>query len=428
MLGALVFGLCMVAVASIVVLSVRGSVEDHLRSRITLEAAQLLGDYADDGMDELRHDIRERIKRQSSDRLYYAVTNAEGRSIFDAIPHVPQEGWHTKTAATGEKLIVHTYALSDGYWLSIAADTHTLSALEEALRHTFALVFIVMAVLSALAGALVSRKFLRQVERLQHSAERIGRDSITARIPLRGVDDEFDALALTINHMLDRIETLMRDVRYVSTSIAHDLRTPLGVLRQKLEVLDAKADTAEMQALTAASIAQLDSTLDTFSSLLKISEIESQPNKNGYERVDLAALLTQLTEVYAPIAEEKHQKLTLAIPHRLEAVQGDKKLLTQFFVNLIENAINHTPDGTAIHIVAIMHEGKVTVHITDNGPGIDPGEYGNIFKPFYKMDSSRAGKGNGLGLSLVAAIAKRHNITIILRDHAPGLIVECVFM
>lgn len=426
MIGAFTFGVCMLVIASIVVLSVRDSVEDHLRNRISLEAAQLLGDYADDGMDELRHDIRERIKRQTTDRLYYSVVNEEGRAIFDAIPFIAEEGWHTETAKTGEKLILKSYALNEGYWLIIGADTHTLSALEEALRNTFVLVFIAMALLSLLAGVLVSRRFLKQVERLQRSAERIGRDSITARIPLRGVNDEFDALGLTINHMLDRIETLMRDVRYVSTSIAHDLRTPLGVLRQKLEAMDASAETTEMRVQTASAIEQLDNTLATFSSLLKIAEIESQPSAN-HERVDLAALLNGLVEVYAPIAEEKQQTLELAITQRISPVQGDKKLLTQFFVNMIENAINHTPEGTEIRIAAVMHEGKVVVHVADNGPGIDASQYGNIFKPFYKMDSSRGGKGSGLGLSLVAAIAKRHNITMTLRDNAPGLIVECTF-
>ncbi len=426
MLGALVFGLCMVAMASIVVFSVRGSVEDHLRNRITNDGAQLMGDYHDDGIDELRHDIRERIKRQTTDRLRYSIINEEGRAIFDTLPFIATEGWHTATTDAGERLILKNYPLADGYWLTVGADTHTLGALEDALRNTFVIVFFAMAVVSLLAGVLVSRRFLRRVERLQRSAERIGRDSITARIPLRGVHDEFDALALTINHMLDRIETLMRDVRYVSTSIAHDLRTPLGILRQKLEAMDASAETPEMRAQTAAAMEQLDSTLATFSALLKIAEIESEPGAH-FTPINLHELLHGLVEIYGPIAEEKQQKLELAITQRISAVRGDKKLLTQFFVNLIENAINHTPAGTEIRIAAAMHAGKVVVHVADNGPGIDASHYGNIFKPFYKLDSSRGGKGSGLGLSLVAAIAKRHNMTITLRDNAPGLIVECTF-
>ncbi|WP_084398212.1 sensor histidine kinase, partial [Henriciella aquimarina] len=346
-LAAGLFVLCMMAMALFIYLSVREDMEDQLRDQITAETRQLMGDYADDGLDELRHDISERLERNPGTRLRYTVESPDGIALFDRLRLPDPPGWSRLAPEDAPPLILLTTPLEDGYTLGVAADTRSIGDTAGALRHAFLIVVVPMLALAILVGALLSHRFLLRVERVKQTADRIGKATLSARLEPSGSGDDFDGLIETINRMLDRIEELVHDVRHVSTNIAHDLRSPLGRLRQRLEKLASAQSDAAMREETAEAIALLDETLDTFSAILRIAELESGAAEIRGDPVDLPALLGELCEIYEPVAAERGDTLTVEAGGPV-SVPGDRALLTQMLANLIENAMRHNAPGIAI--------------------------------------------------------------------------------
>lgn len=395
---------------AVLYIDVQQSLEDQLKERIHAEMEQLLGDYRDDGMNELRHDIRERIEASPTNRLRYYIQNADGRIIFDKLSTLPRErGWHNIA-----HLVLLVEPLEDGYVLAIGGEMTVMQDMQDVMLHGLLMSFVFSLVLGVIGGLIVSRRFLKRVDRLSRTAEMIGAGDLTQRITLNGTGDDFDQLATTINRMLDRIEQLLGEIQHVTTNIAHDLRTPLTKLRNRLELL--QGDNPEI----VDSIALLDESLNTFSALLRIAEVESGARREGFTQVDLSLLLTQLSDTYCVVAEQEGATLRMNITPAIY-VNGDKHLLTQMFSNLIENALKY--GGKEITVG--LQQNKIWVG--DNGAGIPESERSLILKPFYRSDKSRSTRGNGLGLSLVAAIAALHSMKLALNDNKPGLRVELYY-
>ncbi|MET0406470.1 MAG: ATP-binding protein [Cystobacter sp.] len=428
---AAVFGLSVFFLGVIVFFGVRASIEQQLRGEIDAEIGQLLVDYRDDGLEELRHDIRERIESNPARRLHYYLQSPEGRVVFDPLSAIPTpDGWHTvRVKVEGVKgaktsVLLRSLTLEEGYKLAVAADLARMREAEQAIRQAFGWAFLFTLGAGALGGLWIGQRFLSQVDAITRAAERIGQGDVTGRLPSRGTGDDLDQLAAVINRMLDRIQQLLENVRQVGTSIAHDLRTPLGHLRQQLEAMrPSSLPTARREVLLEEALGQLDATLETFSSLLRIAEVESGSRRSGFEAVNLSELLAGLVEVYQPVAEDGGQRLTASLQPSCQ-VQGDRGLLTQLFANLVENALRHSGEGSAIHLGLDVTEEGFRATVSDTGPGIDAAEYENVLKPFYRLDASRTRPGSGLGMSLVAAIASLHGLCLVLADNHPGLKVS----
>ncbi len=246
---------------------------------------------------------------------------------------------------------------------------------------------------------------------------------LSKRISIEGNWDDLSNLAQILNAMFARIEMLMAGIRDVSDSIAHDLRTPLTRLRQHLESSAKKKPTQkEMERL----IEEADALLETFNSLLRISNIEKGKRHQPFETVNLIAIMQDVAELYEPVSEEKN--ITLALKHCEQAqVQGDKHLLFQLFANLLDNAVKFSPKGTTVSLLVEQKNKRVVVSISDQGSGLSQQERDKVFQRFYRADKSRNTSGNGLGLSLVKAIAELHNADIQLEDNTPGLRVTISF-
>ena len=228
----------------------------------------------------------------------------------------------------------------------------------------------------------------------------------------------------SLNAMLDRIQALMLGLQQVSNDIAHDLRTPLTRLRQRLELAQRRETTTNgFRAALDDAIANADEILDTFGALLRIAQIEAGTRRAGFGPVRLDALLTDLVEAYQPVAEEKDQILGGCVGPTLD-LRGDKELLTLLFVNLIENAIRHCPSGSVIEVGAEREGTGIAAWVADNGPGIPIACHEKVLQRFYRLEASRTTPGNGLGLSAVVAIATLHGASLILEDNQPGL--RCV--
>jgi signal transduction histidine kinase len=420
LLYALVFSISVFLLGCIVFFIGRHSLEEQLRTRIEAEATQLLAGYQNDGLEELRHEVKERIEASPAHRLQYSLQDQSGRVVFDGIIFPPSPGWHRLTTPEGQDLLLLTVPLDEDYLMAVAADMDGVTAIERTVRNTFLLAFVFTLFIGITGGVVVSRRFLARVDRLTRTAESIGRGNLSERVPVSGAGDDFDQLATTINRMLGQIEQLMEGARQVSTSIAHELRTPLGRLRQKLEALQAMQASSTSRTLCEDSLSTLDETLGTFSALLRIAEMESGSFSAAFTPVDLSSLLPDLVESYRPVAEERSQELTAEVAPCLR-VNGDKSLLTQLFANLIENALRHTGAGTHIRVGARQEGDTVVAQVCDDGPGIPASERELITKPFYRLDRSRHTRGSGLGLSLAAAIAALHEASLQLEDNAPGL-------
>ena len=274
-------------------------------------------------------------------------------------------------------------------------------------------------------GYALNRDVNRRLAAISGTAEAIIDGDLSRRVPVRGSDDDLDRLALTFNRMLDRIATLMESLKQVSNDIAHDMRTPLTRLRQKLEagLTETRAGEAPLEGV----LSDLDSILDTFAALLRIAQIESGgPARAAFRPCELAVLAQTVTEAFAPSAEDQHQSLRLTV-EATAVVDGDAELHTQMLVNLVENALRHAGPNARI-VVKVARAGHAAVlSVADDGPGVPEAERERLFDRFYRLERSRSTPGSGLGLALVAAVAKLHAAEVTLSPGQPGLEVRVSF-
>lgn len=316
--------------------------------------------------------------------------------------------------------------LRDGGYVLAAQDDERVSETREAIIGAFTIALAVALSLSIVGGALLSWLYLRRIESFNTVARAIFEGGVERRMPVSGSDDELDRLGINLNRMLDRIAQLMDAMRQVSADIAHDLRTPLGRLRQKLERLAAGQDAEAGRAVAAQALAETDAILETFGALLRIAQLESGDARSGFAQVDLSALMSQIAEFYAPVAHEGGRVLESSITPDL-IVRGDRSLLQQLIVNVIENALVHTPTGTRIMMSSSGTQRSWTAVVADDGPGIAAAERDRIFGRFYRAEKSRSTHGTGLGLALASAIAAVHDIDLSAGDNAPGLRIVMTF-
>jgi signal transduction histidine kinase len=317
--------------------------------------------------------------------------------------------------------------LPDGTFLFVGISDYQLGEVWEVILRTSLLGLGVTVVLAVAGGLAMSYGVLRRVEAVSRASRAIMAGDLAQRMMLRGTDDEFDRLSSSLNAMLDRIQDLMLGLQQVSSDIAHDLRTPLTRLRQRLELARRREATVKgLHAAVDGAIDNVDAILETFGALLRIAQIEAGSRRAGFQPVDLSTLLTELIEAYQPVAEERTQKLDAHIAPDLWVV-GDRELVTQMFANLIDNAMVHSAAGADLAVEAMSTPGGVQVMVRDNGPGIPPQYRQAVLQRFYRLDRSRSTPGSGLGLSLVNAVAGLHDATLVLEDHEPGLCCVVVF-
>jgi signal transduction histidine kinase len=280
-----------------------------------------------------------------------------------------------------------------------------------------ALIFL----LAAVASILVTRRTVGRIEQINATSRAIMLSGLDKRIPLRGTNDEWDRVAENLNLMLDRIETLMGEVKQVSDNVAHDLRTPLTRMRGRLEkAYHRQRDSGDDQSLIGDTIADLDAVLRIFSSLTRIAQIETQERKGAFRTVNLVEIASEVVELYDAAAEQDGTRLTL-VGDREVLVTGDRDLIFDAIANLVDNAIKHGRTGGQVVVANETIDGRPVVSIADDGPGIPVDQYEHVFKRFYRLEQSRYTPGNGLGLSLVAAVARLHGGRIEMLENSPGL-------
>jgi signal transduction histidine kinase len=314
--------------------------------------------------------------------------------------------------------------LPDGSILVVGRDMQDQREIEQLVWHAL-LAGGAVALLLAIGGALLFRRRLEhRVGAIRRTAREIEAGDLTRRIPISGVDDEFARLNRDINSMLDRIEHLMNGVRHVSNAIAHDLRTPLGRIRTRLEeALHPGSSTTQLAETGRFAIQQIDELIQMLDKLLQIAEAESGARRQSFAPVRLAQVIGDVVELYDAAAEEAGITLLTEISGD-PLTFGDKNLLTSALVNLLDNALKYAGGGATVRVRAARERDSVSIVVEDDGPGIPPAERPRVVERFYRLDRSRSLPGNGLGLSIVAAIASLHWGRLDLGDAAPGLIAR----
>lgn len=406
------------------------SLEQQLKNNIGSEITRLQSEYKSGGLPELITEINEVIDPKSQHLMEYGVLNQEGQLVAGNLSRFKlAEGWQTLRLASPKLnpnenhgiLLTRVVALPNHIWLGVGHESNTIEDAGEAIIQAFLWGFVLVIALGAAGGFYISRLFLKKIDRITQSTQAIIAGDLSHRLTVSENQDELDKLAILLNRMLDKIGGLIQNVQQVSNDIAHDLRTPVSRLKFRLEeALKANLSESQYNEELASAITEVDTILDTFSALLRISQIESQSRRSGFKVIDLGDIVASVTDALDPVAEEQGKIIKTDIENHIEWI-GDKELLTQLVFNLLENAILHTAENIQILVSLKPYVNRVELIVADNGPGITDEHRQKVFQRFYRLDQSRTTAGNGLGLSIVAAIVELHDGTIILADNQPGL-------
>jgi signal transduction histidine kinase len=399
---------------------------EQLDSMVSDEAQTLVNEFQKGGIHELSTEIVEREAAASPTRMIYAVFAPDGHRILGTLQTKrPDTGLHRVPFSDPSEGLDQARAMtvdaSPNIRIVVAVDDDWVDRSDEIVLVVFGVAFFGTFLLG-FGGAVILGGYLeRRLRSISRSAEAIIGGDTRQRMPVSGRRDEFDQLAMTLNRMLDRIEGLLENLRQVSSDLAHDLRTPLSRLRTRLErgVLD-HPDRDEAEVILQDAVQRIDEVLSLFGAILRIAEVESGETRRHFRLVDLSALATELAESFAPSVEEEERTLLWSIEPGI-CVDGDRELLAQAFINLLENAQRHTTVGTVIRMALVSAGDFASLSVVDNGLGVPKAELSRITKRFARLESSRNTTGYGLGLSLVRAVARLHRGSLILTNANPGL-------
>jgi len=417
---------------SLTKVSVKLIYRHELDRRLEGEANGLIGLYDARGLAYLAKAVADAERRPGG--FEYRLTGPDGRPLSGdlpatgAAPGITYLDWDD-VAVPGrpfEDLMVYTQRLPDGSTLTVGQNLSEESKLRHTLGRTLFWCGAIGAALGLALSYLFARGALHRIEGVVSAARAVSAGRMQVRAPTRTalIADDIDELGAAFNAMLDEIATLVSRVRWVSTDIAHDLRTPLTHVRQKLERIRRSEDPAARAA--AGEIERdMDELLRTFDAMLRLAEIESDAGAASAEPVDLAELTGRIADAYRPDIEAGGRRLIVEV--QSAKVIGDADLIGQAVANLLENAMRHTPAGAQIRLNVESVGGRAVVSVTDDGPGVPDDQREAVLRRFHRLEASRTTPGSGLGLPIVAAIAKRHGARLLLTSAEPGLTAALVF-
>jgi hypothetical protein len=407
---------------------------DREINAVIVSDTRAIGDRLHDfGLAGALQTINQRVSQTADEHAIYLLADPTYARVGGNLTAWPPEagetpGWYQielvhdgKRHATRGLHVI----LPAGFHLLVGRDVQDRLAIRDAIVTGLIWASVAAIVLAAIGGLLVRRTVLHRVEQINRTAGAIVRGDLSRRVPTRESADEFDRLAQTINRMLQQIQLLVEGVRNSSNSIAHELRTPLAEVRARLEdVLRTRPPAESVIREVQAAVAEIDHVIGVFGALLRLAEIDSGARLSGFRAVDLAEVVSEVAELYGPVAEERSIELSLDAPAGL-VVNGDPYLLAQAVGNLLDNAIKYAPAETPISIQVQRRQGdRIAIAVADRGPGIAEAEKPHVAERFFRGRASGTTSGVGLGLSLVTAVARLHGGSLALIDHEPGLIAE----
>jgi signal transduction histidine kinase len=406
------------------------------RELVNNDAAGLLDLYREDGSSALFEELQRRQAKPEDPDAVHVLVSPQGRVRLGNIALLPHrspaprwiefnEAWLANEASDVPlRVIARQQRLSDGSLLVTGLRLRSQDRFLALMQRISLVAFAFAATLGGMVGWLTSRWVSRRLRSLDVTAERVGEGELALRVPLDHSDDAFDRLARRFNAMLDRIEELLGGVRHATDHIAHDLRTPLTRLRNRLEGLRQQPSDASQRAALEGAVAETDQLLQSFGALLRLARIEAQAPAAADPLLDLSELVVDAVELYVPSAAERDIRVRVDL-HTVW-VRGDRDQLFQVVVNLLDNALKYAPAGSEVATRLQECDEGVVLEIADCGPGIPEADRERVFDRFQRLETHRGSPGIGLGLSLVRAIVHRHGGRIALLDSAPGLRVRVI--
>ena len=433
-LFAAIFGACFTILILVTYFTASSAMRAQLRGLVDEDMRALVAEMTNEGQTALIAEINERLQDTGSVSDYYYLADRNGKKLAGNLDYMARfEGWREARFSAreihdgniagdeGHELWGKGMILADGLFLFAGQDAVAVVVAQQAILSAFVWSMAIALLVAVAAGIYASRRFLNRIDAINVTSSAIMDGRLKERIPVKGASDEMDQLSANLNRLFDGNQKLLESLKQVTTNIAHDLRSPLSRLRQGLEA--AKLSGGSRKAYATAvddGIEEADKLLATFSSLLRIAQIESGSRKAGFRPIDLSETVERVASAYRAVAEDQVKQLQAAIEPAVYVV-GDRDLLVQMFANLVENAIRHTPDQTDIVMKLASDKDGIVAEVTDTGPGIPATERDKVFERLYRLDASRSTPGSGLGLSLVAAVAVLHDIQVTLADNQPGL-------
>jgi signal transduction histidine kinase len=432
--GALAVG-SMSVISAVFYVGTVGVLARSIDAKLLSVSKRLAGHFESRGGEALRQEIQQLLADGiDQDTEVYLLIGQDGRRIVGNIADLPiarptSDNFFDRAVVRNgrpshSRLLPRL--LPDGSILVVGRDMQDQREIEELVWRAL-IGGGAVALLLVIGGALVFRRQLElRVNAIRRTALEIGAGDLSRRIPISGAEDEFARLNRDINHMLDRIEHLMDGVRHVSNAIAHDLRTPLGRIRSRLDEALRSGNSMRQLAGTARfAIQQVDELIQMLDNLLQIAEAEAGARRQSFAPVPLASIVSNVIELYDATAEAAGITLVTET-HGQPVTLGEKNLLASAVMNLVDNALKYAGSGATVHVRASEGTDTVSLVVEDDGPGIPLAERPRVVERFYRLDRSRGLPGNGLGLSIVTAIASLHWGHLYLSDAAPGLVARIV--
>jgi len=416
---------------------VGGVIDAEQRAVVEAEVRGFTDDYVRAGIPALAIAINRRLASPTDRDAVYLLAAPTGERMAGNLgrwpPTVdPDTGWVTLRLYRTDRdratdISALALRLPGGERLLVGRDVAARALFDRTLARTLVWALAAIVLLALATGWFLSRLVRSHVAEIDRAARDIMAGALERRVPSRGTGDEFDRLAATLNAMLDRIEALVSDLRMVTDSLAHDLRSPLGRLVRELEAAaDETAAPEARQARIERAQREAESVLATATALLDIARIEAGIGADQFAAVDLGRVAADVAELYEAAAEERGLTLAATAEPGL-VVRGHDQLLALALSNLVDNALRHAPEGSAATVAARLDAGAPALVVTDRGPGIPESDRDRALRRFVRLDPSRGGPGAGLGLALVAAVARLHGATLALGDNAPGLVATLSF-
>ncbi|MEP2955712.1 MAG: ATP-binding protein [Sulfitobacter sp.] len=411
-------------------------VQDWVLDQMRSDAATLV-EIFELGGDEVLVDRVDALAEVSfQNARVYQLLNSEGAIVSGNLSSTFERPLPDYLPAQELPLAGEIHDEVTGYWLRAddvgpylliqGAGDHIVLEILEALGIALVVGYLAVVILGLIVGIRIGRITERRITAISNTLAEASSGNLSSRIPTaQNARDDLSRVSAEINSMLGQIKRLLESQEQISNDIAHDMRTPLQHLRQRLEKL--KDSPAIRPQDISASLDQTEEIIATFNALLRIAQIEGSDRRERFSRNDLREVIGNVTEVFEPTAEDAGIELTIEVPDEQLEVVGDRNLLTQLLSNLVENAIKHCPSGSKVLVSGEKTPGGLIVRITDNGPGIECQDQERIFRRFFRGEKSRNSPGNGLGLALVKAICDLHGAEIIVSDNDPGTAFEINF-
>jgi signal transduction histidine kinase len=426
------FGIAFALVIGALYLSTVRLIEHQTAATVAAELNGLADRYRDEGLAGLANSVLRRVGDADPDAVYL-LARPDGVPITGNLTSWPDgavsdgtwvrlELFRESSGAAPHTVGTRSFRLPTGHLLLVGRD---FSAQQDFRRNLLAIFLAALTLTVALGiagGMLMSRNLLRRIDAVSEAGRRIMAGDLAERLPTDRSGDEFDRLAGGLNRMLARIEELLLGMRVVSESMSHDLRSPLTRLRNRAELAsrDAGCDAdAALRDALAQTVADTDSVLATFNALTEIAQAEAGTARHEMALLDLARLVRDAGELYAPLAEDKGIRFDVDAAEAV-TVRGHGQLLSQAVANLIDNAIKYTPAGGAVEVAVGSDPGGARLTVADSGPGVPAADRDRVLERFVRLDVSRSAPGSGLGLSLVAAVVRLHDGRMTLDDARPG--------